>query len=128
MHWATDLIGTPWVAGISDCWSFARTVWRDRWGWEVPPLTVDPQDARAARRAFAQPHDAAGWQMVAEPQEGDAVLMARGARPCHVGLWVTPDPMAGILHSVEGAGVVFTPPDRLAGMGYRIVGMYRRAE
>lgn len=127
-HWAADYIGTPWLAGVSDCWSFARGVWLARWGWDVPPLTVDPQDARAGRRALQQPPDTIGWLPIADPREGDAVMMARGARPCHVGLWVEPSPTAGILHSVERAGVVFTPPDRLAGLGYRICGMYRRAE
>lgn len=127
-HWAAELIGTPWVAGESDCWSFARSVWRARWGWDVPALTIDPQDARAARRALLQPPEQAGWVHVAVPREGDAVMMARGARPCHVGLWVEPAPIAGILHSVERGGVIFTPPDRLAGVGYRVIGMYRRAE
>ena len=99
-----------------------------RWGLDVPPLTVDPQDARAGRRALSVSPGSAGWIDAEAPTEGDAVLMARGARPCHVGVWITPDPEAGVLHSVEGAGVVFTPPARLAGMGYRIVGIYRRAE
>lgn len=126
-HWAADYIGTPWVAGASDCWSFARALWQARWGWDVPPLTVDPQDARAARHALAVPPETAGWQAVTVPQEGDAVLMAKGARPCHVGVWITPEPDAGILHSVERAGVIFTGPYRLHTIGYRIIGIYRRA-
>ena len=126
-HWAVDHIGTPWVAGVTDCWSFARGLWRARWGWDVPPLTVDPEDARAGRRALSVSPGSAGWVDADTPTEGDAVLMAKGARPCHVGVWITPEPEAGVLHSVERAGVVFTPPARLAGMGYRVVGIYRRA-
>jgi hypothetical protein len=53
--------------------------------------------------------------------------MAKGARPAHVGVWITPDDGAGVLHSVEAAGVIFTQPGRLAGMGYRIIGFYRWA-
>lgn len=127
-HWATSYIGLPWIAGISDCWSFARGIWRLRWGWDVPALTVDPADAREARKAFQLPPESAGWVRVTDPKEGDAVLMARGERTCHVGIWVETSPAAGVLHSLERSGVVFTPPDRLAGMGYRVVGMYRRAE
>jgi cell wall-associated NlpC family hydrolase len=126
-HWALDHIGTPWVAGMSDCWSFARTIWADRFGWDVPALTVDPEDPRAARHAFAADPREAGWQPMDCPREGDAVLMARGARPCHVGIWISPDPSEGILHSVERAGVIFTAPARLSLLGYRITGWYRRA-
>lgn len=127
-HWAAAHIGTPWVPGVSDCWSFARTVWRDRWDWTVPPLTVDPQDARAVRHALGIPPEDAGWLATDRPVEGDAVLMAKGARPCHVGIWIVPPSGVGVLHSVERSGVVFTPPPRLAGIGYRIIGTYRRVE
>lgn len=127
-HWAADYIGLPWVAGASDCWAFACRIWRERFGFEAPLFAGDPTDPRVARRALAHDPERSGWRIVAfGPREGDAVLMARGARPCHVGIWIDPDP-PGVLHSVEGAGVVFTPPARLAAMGYRIIGIYRRAE
>jgi cell wall-associated NlpC family hydrolase len=125
-HWAADHIGTPWVAGISDCWSFARMIWATRFGWDVPPVPVDPEDPRAARYAFAIDPAEAGWTPVDTPQEGDAVLMAKGGRPCHVGIWISAEPVQGILHSVERAGVIFTPVSRLADLGYRITGTYRR--
>ena len=54
MHWAAAEIGQPWVPGISDCWSFARRCWRERWGWDVPPIMIDPADLRAARHARVQ--------------------------------------------------------------------------
>lgn len=125
-HWAETHIGRPWVSGLSDCWCFARGIWRERWGWDVPALTVDPQNARATRRALAIAPETIGWHPVTVAREGDAVLMARGARPCHIGIWITPAPQPGILHSVERAGVIFTTESRLAVMGYRIVGLYRR--
>lgn len=127
-HWAGGHVGTPWVPGVSDCWSFARSIWAARFGWQVPPLMVDPEDPRAARHAFAVDPVGAGWQPVALLQEGDAVLMAKGARPCHVGIWITPDDAAGILHSVERSGVIFTTPSRLHTLGYRITGTFRRTE
>lgn len=88
---------------------------------------MDPADARAARHALAVSPAAAGWLAVAQPAEGDAVLMAKGARPCLVGIWIAPEPDPGVLHSVESAGVIFTAPGRLAGLGYRISGFYRWA-
>lgn len=91
-------------------------------------MTVDPQDARAVRHALGIPPEDAGWQGTDSPVEGNAVLMAKGARPCHVGIWIAPPSGAGVLHSVERSGVVFTSPQRLAGIGYRIIGTYRRVE
>lgn len=122
-HWAGRYIGTPWVAGETDCWNFARRVWFERFGLDVPAVPADPSDPRAVRQALTGSSERRAWEEVARPCEGDAVLMARGQRPCHVGIWIWP---GGILHSVEAAGVIFTTPDRLAGLGYRILGHYRR--
>lgn len=120
-HWAAAHVGRPWVAGISDCWSFAREIWRDRFGLDVPAITVDPADPRAGRAAF---EDRSGWERVDAPVEGDAVLMTRGRRPCHVGIWL----IGGrILHSVERAGVIITDAARLDLVGYRIEGIYRKS-
>jgi cell wall-associated NlpC family hydrolase len=127
-HWAAGHIGTPWVAGVSDCWSFARRVWAEQFGWDVPPVPVDATDPRAARRAFAAGHDGSGWVPVSgDAAEGDAVLMSLGRWPCHVGVIVEPPEGRAVLHSVEGAGVIATPPARLADLGFRVVGIYRRA-
>jgi cell wall-associated NlpC family hydrolase len=122
MHWSADYIGTPWVAGLSDCWSFARRVWRQEFGWQVPAWEGDPANLRAGMMALSG--DRPGWVPVAEATEGDAVLMGRSSRPCHVGVWITPPDGAGVLHALEQVGVVYTPPARLCGL--RILGLYRR--
>lgn len=127
-HWATAHIGTPWVAGQSDCWHFARGIWRGRYGWDVPEALVDAADPRAGRRAFAVGHEATGWMPTAGvcgPAEGDAVLMARGRHPCHVGIWVNLPEGPAVLHSVEAAGVICTRLAFLPSMGFRLVGIYR---
>lgn len=126
-HWAAGYIGRPWVAGESDCWSFARTVWRERFGLDVPAAHVDPRDPRLSRCAFGVDPAETGWRQITRPCEGDAVLMARGRRPCHVGIWVASLDVEGVLHSVEGSGVIFTPLAALALLGYRVHGFYRRA-
>lgn len=125
-HWSAAYIGTPWVPGSSDCWSFARMVWRERFGWEVPPWGGDPSELRHAMVALAAAPHQPDWAPVTEAAEGDAVLMGRSARPSHVGIWVTPPDGVGVLHSVERAGVVFTPSGRLPAMGLRLLGLYRR--
>jgi hypothetical protein len=119
-HWAVAYIGMPWSRAFT-CWHFCALVWKERFGMQVPLPEVDGGDPRAARRALAA---RAGWQEVDAPQEGDGVLMAKGLYPCHVGIWLS---LGGVLHCVEGAGAIFTGPARLADLGYRISGYYRRA-
>lgn len=119
-HWAVAYIGMPWTRAFT-CWHFCALVWAERFGQSVPLPKIDGGDARATRRALAA--DKAGWAEVAAPQEGDGVLMAKGAHPCHVGIWLS---LGGVLHCVEGAGVIFTRAERLTDMGYRIAGIYRR--
>lgn len=124
-HWAAGYIGRPWVAGRSDCWNFARTVWAEVFGFEVPPVDVDVTSALAARRTLRDGAKA-GWTGVERADEGCAVLMSKGARPCHVGIYAAPPEGHGVLHSVEGAGVIWTPLNRIGGLGYQVVGFWQR--
>lgn len=125
MHWAAGYIGEPWEAGVSDCWCFARRVWREQFGIDVPAVLMAPAGPISARRALSGNDELGDWAEVEDPQEGDGVMMAKGKMPCHVGVWIDPNG-GGILHSVEGIGAIFTPRPRLVGLGYRIVGIYRR--
>lgn len=122
-HWTCRWIGRPWLAGTSDCWSLARAVWAHEFGREVPPLPVDPRDLAAGVRALRAGR--AGWIEPAVPAEGDAVLMARGAHPCHIGVWVAPE---RVLHALERSGAVCTPATRLAETGYRLVAVLRHPD
>lgn len=122
-HWAADYIGLPWSPEFT-CWHLAVRVWADRFGWQIDQVDIEPADPRAVRRGFERGGERARWQEVAVAQEGDAVLMVRGTRPCHVGVWLD---LGGILHNVETSGVIFTPPVRLGDLGYRVQAFYRRA-
>lgn len=131
-HWAARWVGTPWIAGESDCWSLARRVWAVEFGREVPPIPagLDPRDPRVAVRAFAAGASSGDWITADPGRDGDAVLMARGARPCHIGLWVAAEPPEAprVLHALEGAGAVCTPAGRLDELGYRILSLLRRRD
>ena len=122
-HWAADYIGNPWDAAENHCWAFCRRVWREHFGVEVPEVLVDGASPRAGMRAFGQGQP--GWTQVAVANEGDGVLMARGDRVCHVGIWIAAG-TGGVLHAIESTGTVFTPVARLASLGYRVTGFYRR--
>lgn len=125
-HWAANYIGEPWVAGEHDCWAFARRVWREVFHWEVPAVDVDALDLRASIRAFERHPERARWLGVTIYAEGDAILMGHGEHPHHVGVWCEVDG-GGVLHAVQGAGVVFSNRQALAASGWRILAGYRRA-
>ena len=88
---------------------------------ELPVVDVDATRSMAVAHAFAG-HPALGsWEAIEAPQEGAAVLMAHNRNPNHVGLWVG----GGILHSVQGAGVIYTTPLMLRHSGWNVLGHYR---
>ena len=121
-HWAEQYIGTEWANDPErDCWGFVRRVWREQFGLDVPAVDVDALNRLSCVRAIES--HAPSWQRVEQPQEGDAVLLARGRHPSHVGVWAA----GGILHCLESSGTVFQRPSGLALTGWRIAGFYRRA-
>jgi hypothetical protein len=123
--WAAQYIGDPWVAGEHDCWAFARRVWRERFGWNVPAVDVDALSKLAISRAFDAHPEKLNWESIAEPTDGAGVLMGKSNRAAHVGVWTSADG-GGIVHCVVGAGVVFSTISGLRQMGWRVLGMYRR--
>lgn len=126
-HWAACYIGLPYDPVSDHCWAFARRVWREQFGWDVAELDVDATDPRQLRRDFVSHPEFGQWRGVQggveRAVEGDAVIVARGQRPCHIGIWITP---AIVLHAVEGVGGIATPLPRLSDLGYRLHGLWRR--
>lgn len=124
-HWCERYIGEPWIAGEHDCWAFVRRVWLEQFGLDVPPVDVDATSRLACARAFDHHDEKANWQQVTHPQEGDAALIGKSARPSHVGLFV--DANGGsVLHCVQGHGVVCQSPASMLAAGWRVLGYYRR--
>lgn len=121
-HWAATYVGRAWDGQDEHCWSFCRLVWAERFGLAVPEMPLEALDPRATRRILEAHPERVAWTEVVTPAEGDAVLMARGRRPCHVGIWIAP---ASVLHAIAG-GSVCSPATRLSDLGYRIAGIYRR--
>ena len=125
-NWPAMYIGDPWMPGEHDCWHFARRVWREVFGLVVPVVEVDAINRMAATRAFSSHPEVGAWQRLNAPEEGAGVLLGKSARPAHVGVWTMQDG-GGLVHCVEGAGVVFQSPAALAASGWRVLGYYLRA-
>lgn len=126
LHWAAAYIGEPWVPHDNDCWSFCRRVWRERFGFVVPVVDVDPLRTLAVAHALVHHGERANWIEVDTPEEGDAVLMAHNRHPLHVGRWVAADG-GGVLHCDQNSGVVFNTRAALARNGWARLQFFRRA-
>lgn len=127
MTWAAKYIGEPWVAGANDCWAFARRVWREEFGFDVPAVDVDAINRLSCSRAFRDHPERQSWDQIGQPEEGAAVLMGKSDRASHVGIWTQADG-GGVVHCLEGVGVVFSAPAALRSTGLKVLGWYRRSE
>lgn len=129
-HWANAYIGARYELGADgstgtyDCWSLARTVLREQFNYDVPPIGVTTPTAATFIKTFAEHDERQRWQAVESVSEGDCVLLTQSRLPHHVGLWLDIDG-GGILHAVEGAGVVYQSLLSLKMSGWRVTGFYR---
>ncbi len=130
-HWSLNYLGAPWENGASgpgayDCFGLVRAVYADRHGVEIPIVDVDAHAPLAVRHAMAEAAPYAGWRVVELDalEEGDVIVMSQARHPHHVGLWLA---AGGVLHSVEGAGVVYQNRQSLHRHGWNLIRAYRRA-
>lgn len=110
-HFANKYIGRPWIAGTQgpdnfDCWGFVRYVLLHEYGFDVPPVNINPNNLRDVLYAFKNDLAFQAFYEVEKPQDGDVVLMRQSKNPIHAGLWLDVDG-GGVLHCVRGNGVVF---------------------
>lgn len=121
-HWSLSYIGDPWVAGTHDCWQFFRRVQREVFRVEIPDAgpAFDPHSSLSCARALDAGRGE--WLELAQPAEGDAVLMARGSVPTHVGVWAG----GAVLHCQRGAGAILQELPGLRRHGWGSIRFYRR--
>lgn len=130
-HWAAPLIGKPYRElargpDAFDCWGVNQYAWKELAGLDVPDVRLDAP--RAFRSVMETGRCSAGSIEAFEvkrPRELDAVYLTCRTHPHHVGLWIEPDPIGGVLHAIEGAGVVFQRRADLTAHGYSIVKFMR---
>lgn len=122
MHWAEQYLGKPWESGAQgpdsfNCWGLVRTVAKAHFGFEPPLIVIDESIGSAVRAAFRTHPAHAQYQCVTHPIAGDIVEMGSAKDMWHVGIWLDVDG-GGILHSVQGVGVVYTQTRHLKMLGW----------
>lgn len=121
MAWVEQYIGRPWVRHEYDCWAFFREVQREQFGVAVPEIPIDATDLMAVAKTLRDHGERSQWRAVAEPADGDAVLMSKGRYPTHIGVWVG----KRVLHCLQGAGVVYSGQQALDVAGWTRRDFYR---
>jgi len=122
--WAQAYVGLPYVLGTGECIHRAALVWREQFGLEVE-VTPAYGDMDLAQRRIREELAGPDWLPVRRPMEGDAVVMWKGDRLCHVGVWVAP---GHVLHCTRRDGMVLTAEADLPAQGFRIFGCFRKHE
>lgn len=128
--WERRYLGGKWAVGGDstglNCWELVQAVYRNQFGIELPAMQVDGNSVLAAMREFIRNPEYANWVTVQDaPDEFHVLLMGKGIRSAHVGVW-SKHYGGSILHSVQGAGVILTPSARLHELGYKIQSCWRR--
>ncbi|MEI2416223.1 NlpC/P60 family protein [Orrella sp. JC864] len=114
---ANRYIGLPWRFGARgpdayDCWGLLHECRARHFGGGVPDTVL----GQAAKRLYSRKLKSGEWEVVDLPAHGDGVLLRAGNDP-HVGIYLDLDG-GGVLHALEGCGVVFTPMRGLVSLGY----------
>lgn len=129
-HWASQYIGRQWEFGKEgpdsyDCWGFVRHVQREHFAIEMPVIPYGT-DWHETADHLAKHQERDNWNQIDKPQEGDVVMMARSRLPIHIGVWINANGTQGVLHCLQGAGVLFQPGKGLAACGWGHLQYYRR--
>ena len=113
----TALIGKRYELGADgpdayDCRGLLLHCQRQYFDKPLPDLPM----GHAMRDLFGERLAAGVWEQVAVPTHGDAALLRGGDHP-HVGIYLVLDE-PGVLHALDGVGVIWSPAHTLRLMGF----------
>lgn len=129
-HWAGKYIGKLW-APIGDgvdsfnCWTFVSEVQKQQFNRDMPTIDAEAASNFSVARACAIESAMDRWKRVDSPEDGDCVLLCRSTHPVHVGIWISANNTAGVLHCAQGLGVLFQTPASLRMSGWGKLSFYR---
>ena len=121
----TKYIGLGFDPVNFNCWHLVQRVQREQFGRDLPDFTISAHDQRAVMHMFGAAEERQHWRRITHPVHGCCVLMKRVKLASHIGIWLDMQQVKGILHNLEGSGVVFQQPVNL--LGVNIEGYYAYA-
>lgn len=126
-HWSEAYVGQPYVLGEADCARLVCRVRAEVFGGAVPAEEDVDRAVSAYGRAVQMADGVALFTApVAEPEEGDVVLMMCRGRPSHVGAFCRIAGEPAVLHAVKKPGqAVLTRLRDLGRMALSVEGFYR---
>lgn len=129
MHWAEAYLGKPWESGAQgpdsyNCWGLVRAVAKAQFGYEPPLIAIDENQGISVRKAFKSHPEHNKYLPVNTPKAGDIVELGTKKDLWHVGIWLDVD-SGGVLHSVQGSGVIFNDLRHLKLMGFTQLNFWR---
>ncbi len=121
---ANKYIGIPWRFGARgdgayDCWGLLKECRDTYFGGGIPDVVLGDE----ARDLYTHKMRSHEWEITTLPIHGDGVLLRDGNDP-HVGIYLDLDG-GGVLHALEGKGVVFTQLRDLRLLGFSKPTFYR---
>lgn len=122
---ADQYIGLPWSQDGNgpdewNCWNLLRHLLRKYFNKNIPLIGLE--DSEQLRAMYKERLNSGAWVRGDNPAHGRAVLLKGGMHP-HVGLYLDIDG-GGVIHSLEGSKVVFTPLGALRMLGFGKIEYY----
>lgn len=121
-----EYLGLPHKPGAAgpeafDCWNLLRHLQAKHFDVMMPDAPIG--DEAACLELFKEKAESGQWTSVAIPKHGDCALL-RGGRWPHVGVFLDFDG-GGVLHAMEGRGIIWTRVAHLRSLGFGRVVYYR---
>lgn len=119
-------IGLPYEEGSFgpdsfNCWGLLYFVQRNYFKVSMPSAPIG--DSEACKTMFESQLQSGAWASITSPTHGCGALMRGGESP-HVGIYLDID-AGGILHAMEGVGVIWTPIYQLRALNFGRTKYYR---
>lgn len=125
-HDVNSLLDLPYEDGAFgpdsfNCWGLLYYVQINYFRTNMPVAPIG--DGDACRAMFEGQLKGGAWTELGAPEHGCGALLRGGETP-HVGIYLDLDG-GGILHSMIGAGVIWTPLGRLRALNFGRTKYYR---
>lgn len=119
-------VGMPYESGSFgpesfNCWGLLYFIQTHYFKVQMPLAPIG--DSEGCRTLFETQLQSGHWAALDKPVHGCGALMRGGDSP-HVGIYLDID-AGGILHAMEGAGVIWTPLHQLRAMKFGRTKYYR---